>query len=50
MMIPPSAPAVILGAIGEVSISKLLIAIIMPGLLMAVVYAVYIFVRCVLQP
>lgn len=50
MMIPPSAPAVILGAIGEVSISKLLIAIILPGLLMALMYAVYIFIRCVLQP
>lgn len=50
MMIPPSALAVLCGAIAEISISKILIAIIVPGLLMAAVYAVYIIVRCLLQP
>ncbi len=50
MMIPPSGLAVLLGAIGEISIGKILIAIIVPGLLMAVLYATYIITRCGLQP
>ncbi len=50
MMIPPSALAVLCGAIGEISISKILIAIIIPGLLMAVIYAAYVIIRCRLQP
>jgi tripartite ATP-independent transporter DctM subunit len=49
-MIPPSALAVFLGAIAKVSIGKLLIAIIMPGLLLAFLFAAYIISRCVLQP
>ena len=50
MMVPPSAPAVILGAIAEISVGKLLVAIILPGLLMAVVYSIYILARCMIQP
>jgi tripartite ATP-independent transporter DctM subunit len=50
MMIPPSALAVLCGAIGEISISKILIAIIIPGLLMALLYAAYVIIRCRLQP
>ncbi len=50
IMIPPSALAVLFGAIGEMSIAKLLIAIILPGILMAFLYASYIVIRCWLQP
>jgi tripartite ATP-independent transporter DctM subunit len=50
VMIPPSAAAIILGAIGRVSIGKLLIAIIMPGLLIAFLLAAYVIARCILQP
>ncbi len=50
IMIPPSNLAVILGAIAEISIGKILIAIIIPGLLMATLYASYIIGRCYLQP
>lgn len=50
MMIPPSAMAVLLGAVGEISVGDLLIAIIGPGLLMAALYAGYIIIRCRLQP
>lgn len=50
IMIPPSALAVFLGAIGRVSIGKLLVAIIMPGLLLAALFAAYIIVRSILQP
>jgi len=50
LMIPPSGLAVLLGAVAEVSIGKLLIAITVPGLLMAGLYAAYIIGRCWLQP
>lgn len=50
MMIPPSAPAVLFAAIAEISVGKLLIAIIVPGLLLAALYAIYILLRCMLQP
>ncbi len=50
MMIPPSGLAVLLGAIAEVSVGRILIAIIVPGLLLAVVYSAYIVIRCLLQP
>jgi tripartite ATP-independent transporter DctM subunit len=50
MMIPPSGLAVLLGAIAEVSVGRILIGIIIPGLLLAVVYAAYIVIRCSLQP
>jgi len=50
IMIPPSNLAVLLGAVGEISIGRILIAIIIPGLLMAALYATYIIMRCRLQP
>jgi tripartite ATP-independent transporter DctM subunit len=50
VLIPPSALAVIIGALGKVSIGKLLIAIIPPGLLVAVLFIAYIIIRCTLQP
>lgn len=50
MMIPPSALAILCGAIGEISIGRILIAIIIPGLLMATIYAAYITIRCWFQP
>ena len=50
ILIPPSALAVILASIGKFSVGKLLIGIIVPGLLLACVYACYIVVRCMLQP
>ncbi len=50
IMIPPSSLAVLLGAIGEISVGKILVAIVVPGLLMAALYAIYIIARCWLQP
>jgi tripartite ATP-independent transporter DctM subunit len=50
MIIPPSAMAVIIGSIAEISIGQLLIAGIIPGLLLALFYAAYIVLRCWLQP
>jgi len=50
VMIPPSAGAIILGCIAQISISRLLIAIIIPGLVMASLFAAYILIRCKLRP
>ncbi|MEW5920860.1 MAG: TRAP transporter large permease subunit [Bacillota bacterium] len=50
MMIPPSALAVILGSLGQISIAGLLIGGILPGFLMAVLYLVYIVCRCHFNP
>ena len=50
IMIPPSALGVLLAAIGDFSVGDFLIAIILPGLLMGIAYASYIFIRCSLQP
>ena len=50
IMIPPSVLAVLLGAIGRVSVGKILIAIIIPGLVMAALSTIYIVGRCRLQP
>ena len=49
-MIPPSALAVLLGAIGQISVGRILMAIIIPGLLLAAIFAAYIIIRCRLQP
>jgi tripartite ATP-independent transporter DctM subunit len=50
VLIPPSALIVALGAIGKIPIGPLLMAIILPGLLVATLFIVYIVVRCKLQP
>jgi tripartite ATP-independent transporter DctM subunit len=50
IMIPPSSLAVFIGALAEISIGRILMGIIVPGLLMATLYATYIIVRCWLQP
>jgi tripartite ATP-independent transporter DctM subunit len=47
IMIPPSGLAVLLGVIAELSIGRILIAIILPGIIMAILYAFYIVGRCV---
>jgi len=50
MLIPPSALAVLLGSLADISISRLLIAGIIPGMMMAAVFFAYIIVRCRLNP
>jgi tripartite ATP-independent transporter DctM subunit len=49
-LIPPSILFVIYGVFAEVSVAKLLIAGILPGLLTAAIYMVMIIVRCWLNP
>jgi tripartite ATP-independent transporter DctM subunit len=50
ILIPPSALAVFLGAVGQVSIGMLLLAIIVPGVLLAILFIAYIITRCTLDP
>jgi len=50
MIIPPSALAVILASIARVSVGKVLMGGIIPGILLAFFYAAYIIGRCKLQP
>lgn len=49
-LIPPSILFVLFGIFAEVSIAKLLIAGVLPGLLTAAVYVVMIIIRCKLNP
>ena len=50
MIIPPSGQAVLLASLAGISVGKLLIAGIIPGIVMAFFYASYIILRCFLQP
>ena len=50
MLIPPSALAVLLASLTEQSVAHLLIAGIIPGILMAVLFFAYVIIRCILDP
>jgi len=50
MLIPPSALTVLLGSLSGISISKLLIGGVMPGLILSLAFVVYIIVRVRLNP
>lgn len=50
MLIPPSALTVLLGSLSGISISKLLIGGVVPGLMLALAFVAYIIVRVKLTP
>ncbi len=50
MLIPPSALTVLLGSLSGISISKLLIGGVVPGLILSVVFVAYIIIRVKIQP
>ena len=50
MLIPPSALTVLLGSLANISITKLLFAGIVPGVLLAVTFVIYIIAKATLQP
>ena len=50
MLIPPSALTVLLGSLSGISISKLLIGGVVPGLILSAMFVVYIIVRVKLDP
>ena len=50
MLIPPSALAVLVGSLAGISIAGLMVAGVVPALLLAVLFIVYIMVRCSVTP
>ncbi len=50
MLIPPSALAVLLASIAEQSVALLLVAGIVPGILMALLFFGYVIGRCIINP
>jgi len=50
MLIPPSALAILLAALNQISVGGLLIAGILPGIMIASCYASYVVIRGFLQP
>lgn len=49
-LIPPTALGVLLASLAQISVAEFLLAIIMPGLVLGLAYAVYIVVRAYLRP
>jgi tripartite ATP-independent transporter DctM subunit len=49
-IIPPSLLAIIVGSLADVSIAKLLIAGVIPGLLLGGIFLIYVFVRIWMNP
>jgi tripartite ATP-independent transporter DctM subunit len=50
MVIPPSNLIIMLGGIAEISVSKILIAAIVPGILLMALYFAYIIIACIRKP
>jgi tripartite ATP-independent transporter DctM subunit len=50
ILIPPSVMLVIYGPMAQISVGKLFMAAIFPGLLLSVLYCLYVAIRCLLQP
>ena len=50
MLIPPSALTVLLGSLSGISISKLLVGGITPGLILSAIFVIYIVLRVKLEP
>ncbi|MGD2124560.1 MAG: TRAP transporter large permease subunit [Desulfobacteraceae bacterium] len=50
IMIPPSALGVLWASLSRVSVGGILVAIILPGFVMAILYAAYIVIRSIVQP
>ena len=50
MLIPPSSLAVVLASIAHISVGKILVGGVIPGLILAVLFALYIIIRCSLNP
>ncbi len=49
-IIPPSLLAIIVGSIADVSIAKLLVAGVVPGLFLGGIFLIYVFVRIAMKP
>ena len=50
ILVPPSVVLVLYGMIARQPVSKLWLAGIIPGIMMATLFILYIYIRCKLQP
>jgi tripartite ATP-independent transporter DctM subunit len=50
VLIPPSGLTVLLGSLASISIADLLIGGILPGVVIAILYVVYVVIRCSINP
>jgi len=50
MLIPPSSLAVVLASIGRISVGKILVGGVIPGLVLGILIGLYIIIRCWLDP
>jgi len=50
MLIPPSSLAVVLASIGHISVGKILVGGVVPGVILGTLIAAYVIVRCWLDP
>jgi tripartite ATP-independent transporter DctM subunit len=50
IIIPPSIPMILIAGFGQLSVGKLFIAGVMPGVLCSIIYCAYILTRCALNP
>jgi len=50
VLIPPSVLMIILGLFGELSVGRLFIGGVIPGILLGSLFIVYVLIRCTLQP
>ncbi|ARF17101.1 C4-dicarboxylate ABC transporter permease [Sporosarcina sp. P3] len=49
-MIPPTALGILLASLASIPVGHFLFAIVIPGLLLAIIFVLYIVIRCYLQP
>ena len=50
ILIPPTALGVLMATLASVPVGNFLVAIVVPGVLLALIFFLYIIVRCLLQP
>lgn len=50
ILIPPSAPMIIFGLLGNVSVGKLFAAGLFPGIVLVVLFILYIYIRAIINP
>ncbi len=50
ILIPPSIPMILYGVMTETSVGQLYIAGVIPGIILSIIFAAYIVVRCALRP
>lgn len=50
ILIPPSINMVLYGAMSETAVSDLYLAALIPGVLLAVMFSAYVYLRCVINP